>query len=190
MKSLGRSLVALLAVVLSGCIVSSINSFHLATDRVADPELSGVWVQPGDKTGVGDRIQFSRSTNGIYVATMTERGRRSDYDAYLFELGGKRYLEAVPRARAEGSVPFRHLLRVDKIKSRLKFSAFSEDWLKKQLERNPSLLRHTWVKPPEGDTDSPKLVLTGDTAELREFLIKHATDEGAFEGDTEWRKLL
>ena len=47
------------------------------------------------------------------------------------------------------------------------------DWLKKQLEQDPTLIRHEVI--------DDEIILSASTAELQAFWLKHLESEGLFE---------
>ena len=58
--------------------------------------------------------------------------------------------------------------------------ALDYDWLKKLVEKNPKAIRHIVAPPKLGEDGDGLLVLTADTAELQEFILKHEKTAGAF----------
>jgi hypothetical protein len=65
------------------------------------------------------------------------------------------------------------LVRVPQIEPELKLAFFDFGWLQKYLEKNPDELAHH----REGD----RLLLTADTRDLQEFVLKHLGEDELFE---------
>lgn len=182
MKTKAWLLLPLVVLLLAGCVVTSINPFHDPADRVTDPDLVGDWYQKKeDGSKDKDLWRFAEAQDKGYRLTIKTDKGEPEYDAFQFKLGSYRFLDCVDRARPENGVPVHYLLRVYQTKPTLKLAFMPIDWMEKKLKEDPKLLRHTWVQPPLGETNSkPALVLTAETAELKKFLLEHADDKGAF----------
>jgi hypothetical protein len=69
-------------------------------------------------------------------------------------------------------IPAHTFVKIDSIEPQLKLRLTLESDMKDLLKENPNAVKHTSV----GD----RLVITGSTKELQEFVLKYANDENLF----------
>ena len=69
--------------------------------------------------------------------------------------------------------------RADQLAPTVKLASLNYEWLHELLAKNPKALRHHSI--PSGDKpEDTRLVLTADTAELQQFILKHLKTEDAW----------
>jgi hypothetical protein len=169
------------AVLLCSCI-PSVNPFYTDQDVVFDARLLGEW-QEKDKSDNPDVWKFEGTTNQMYKLTITEKeGKQGTFNAHLFQLKQEYFLDLIPddchyatnQADLVGTsmYPGHLLVRVPQIEPELKLAFFDFGWLQKYLEKNPDELAHH----REGD----RLLLTADTRDLQEFVLKHLGEDELF----------
>ena len=175
------------AFLLAGCVVTSVYPWFMAKDVVFDPALIGVWNAPEAKTN--ESWQFEKQGNQAYKLTvMDSDDKRTEFDAHLFKLDSRRYLDFLPRNREGEGIPPHYLMRVDAVAPTLDLVLLDYDWLKKLVASDPNAIRHTFVPKPIGESGDGDLVLTANTVELQAFLRKHVASTNAFADPTRLKR--
>lgn len=172
----GLGLMALLA----GCVVTSVYPFYTAKDVVFEPALVDVWAETDSTNAASEHWRFEKAAGQAYKLTVEEKEKQTEYDAHLFKLKGRLFLDLCPRERPDNSLPLHYLLTVARIEPALEMNTLDYDWLKKLIEKDPKAIRHIVVPKKLGEEGEGDLVLTADTAELQKFILKHEKTEGAF----------
>lgn len=166
---------ALLGLLLAGCVTTSIYPFYTEKDVVFDPKLVGRW--SGKPEDTNEFWSFERDrTNAAYLLRIVEGQKDNKYWVHLFKLKQWTFIDAQVMADCEGMVSPHYLAKVVRMEPTLELQLMNHKWLEAYLEEHPRALRHI-RKPGEYSSD---LVLTADTAELQKFLLKHANDTNLF----------
>lgn len=169
-----------LATLLAGCVVTSVYPFYTAKDVGFDPALVGAWAETGSTNAANEHWRFEKAEGQAYKLTVQDKEKPTEYDAYLFKLKGRRFLDLCPRERPDNSLPPHYLLKVTRIEPTLEMQVLDYDWLTKLIEKHPKAIRHIVVPKKLGEDGRGDLVLTADTAELQKFILKHEKTAGAF----------
>jgi len=184
MKNATKTAAALaLMSLLAGCVVTSVYPFYTAKDVVFDPALVGVWGDNSSTNAENEHWRFEKMESQAYLLTVQDKEKRTEFDARLFKLNGKRFLDVCPRERPDNSLPLHYLLKVTRIEPALEMNLLDYDWLKKLIEKDPKVIRHIVVAQKLGENGEGDLVLTAETAELQKFILKHEKTPGAFGED-------
>jgi hypothetical protein len=162
-----------LAVVLTGCLVTSIYPFYTQKDLGFEPGLVGQWTNTKES---GEHWKFEKEGENAYQLTYTSDGKTSDMQAHLFKLGSQSFLDLFTSEAKDDiqppPIPSHFLLRADQLTPTVKLAPLNYDWVKESLAKNPKALRHHLI--PSGDKpEDARLVLTADTAELQPFILKN-----------------
>ncbi len=165
---------------LTGCVVTSVYPFYTAKDVVFDPALLGRWAEAGSTNAANEHWQFDKLEGQAYKVTVVDKEKRTEYDAHLFKLKGRLFLDWCPRERPDDSIPPHYLLKVTRIESSLELTMLNYDWLKNLIEKDPKAIRHLVIAKPLGESGGGNVVLTANTAELQRFILKHETTGGVF----------
>jgi hypothetical protein len=174
------------AVFLTGCIATSIHPFYTSKDVVFEPGLLGQWTN----TEANQRWAFQRAgAEAYHLIYVSEEGKTNLATAHLFKLNGQSFLDFVS-AEPECEVlpppaPSHFLLRVTQLAPSVKLALLNHDWLKNSLEKDPKLLRHALVGDKPDDT---RVVLTGETPELQQFLRAHLETAQAWQDPFELKR--
>ena len=175
-----------LAVVLTGCLVTSVYPFYTEKDLSFEPGLVGQWANPKES---GERWTFEKDGEKIYKFTYNSDGKISVMQARLFKLGSQSFLDMFTTVEPKDEVqprpiPAHFLMRADQLTPTVKLAPLNYEWLKEFLAKNPKALRHHLI--PSGDKpEDTRLVLTADTAELQQFILKHLKTEAAWKDGIE-----
>jgi hypothetical protein len=169
-----------LMTLLAGCIVTSVYPYYTAKDVLFNSALVGSWAKAGSTNAANEHWQFAKLEGQAYLLTVQEEEKRTEFDARLFQLKGRLFLDCCPRERPDYSLPPHYLLRVTRIEPTLELKGLDYDWLKKLLEKDPKVLRHLLVPKRIGESGEGNLVLTADTPTLQRFVLKHDHTKGAY----------
>lgn len=173
-------------VLITGCVVTSVYPFYTEADLTFDPALLGTFGKPGASTN--DLWIFERDKKDVYRLTTHEGDKTRATQARLFKLGGQLFLDCCATQTAEDiepePVPTHLVMRVQQVTPTLKLSIMKNDWLKELLDKQPKAVRHIVTRTGEGLGDQ-RIVLTADTAELQQFLLKHVNTKEAWTEDDE-----
>lgn len=168
------------AVLLTGCVVSSVYPYYTQKDLAFDPALLGTWTSTS--TNATDSWTFERRETQSYKMTVKDGEESIEYDAHLFRLKGQLFLDVLPHPKKdcnEDFIPPHYLLRVDKLQPTLRLRPLDYKWMGELLEKKPKALRH--MKPGAKDDG---FIVTADTAELQKFIIRHLKTGEAWASDT------
>jgi hypothetical protein len=170
-----RNLIAIgAAVILLAACIPSVNPFYQDKDVVVNAHLVGEWqdAKGGDNP---ETWSFEQSTNKGYNLTITEQGKTGKFSAHLFQLKEAQFLDLIPTdcdyatnqadLVAFSMFPGHLVLRVAQIEPELKIAACDYDWLGNYLETNSTVIAH--------HTESQRIILTAETADLQKFLLNH-----------------
>lgn len=169
-----------LMTLLAGCVVTSVYPFYTAKDVVFDPALVGEWAEPGSTNAASEHWRFEKAGAQAYKLTVQEKEQRTEFDTHLFKLKGGLFFDLCSRARADHSLPLHYLLKITRNEPALEMSALDYDWLKNLIAKDAKAIRHMVVPKQLGEDGEGDLVLTADTAELRQFILKYEKAPGAF----------
>ena len=172
-----------LAVVLTGCLVTSVYPFYTQKDLAFEPGLVGDWT---NSKASCEHWKFEPAGENAYQLTYTSDGKTSVMAARLFKLGSQAFLDLFTNETKDDSqpppIPSHFLMRADQLAPTVKLAPLNYDWLKEFLAKDPKALRHHLIPDNDKKEDS-RLVLTADTAELQQFILKHLkTGEAWAEG--------
>jgi len=175
-------------VLLTGCIVTSVNPLYTEKDLVFDPALVGAWSQAEGK----DTWAFEKAGEKKYKLLHTdEKGRIGEFEAHLLKLDKYQFLDLYlidPGEKEEWQInqlaavamimrPGHLFFKVPQIQPTLQLSALHEDWLQKLLEKDPKAIRHERI---QFGTNDYRNVLTAETKDLQKFVLKYADSGEAF----------
>lgn len=181
MKRIVLSTIGIALVLLAGCVVNSVYPFYTAKDLTFDPALLGVWSDPEETNTSQETWTFEQLGVQTYKLTIRDGSETNEFDTHLFTLGGQKFLDSLPRSRAEYHTPSHFLLRVKRIAPSLELQLLNYEWLKELVEKKPKTIRHIIVPDKAGDSqDKGTLTLTADTAELQKFVLKHLNNTNAW----------
>jgi hypothetical protein len=156
------------ALLLAGCVVTSVYPFYTARDVAFDPGLVGVWTN-GDNSGTS--WTFQSSDTNAYNLTIVSSPDTNAMAACRFVLDGNVFLDVVTTDDTSKTqpwpIPSHLLLRLAKTNDLLKLSSMDYDWLAQAVSNNPAIVRHHVCGNPK---DGQRLILTADTADLQKFV--------------------
>jgi hypothetical protein len=164
------------ALAVAGCI-PSLQPLYTDKTTTFDPALVGVWEQANAES----TWAFTRKEPNAYGLTYTDKkGHPGHFEARLVKLGDRYFLDLFPDdpQQIENAYYKFHLFRVHtflKVSldgSTLQLAGMDPSWLKRQLDADPTFVRHATV--------NNMIVLTAAPEELQQFLRGHADDKDVF----------
>ena len=177
-RIIGAVAVTGLALALTGCVVTSVYPFYFEKDLAFEQALVGDWKK---KDQPDEHWKFERDSGNGYLITSESGGKTTVFQGRAFKLRGRTFLDLTTTGWKEDiqpePVPSHFLARIVQLTPTVKLSAMNYDWLKEVLAKDPNAVRHI-VLPTGEKPDERRIVLTADTAELQEFLLKHLKTEG------------
>jgi len=197
MKTKSIILTALLAFIMSSCLVKSLHPFYTEKDLVFKPELLGQW-QGADSARweIKQHMAFAgfmkdeKPTNS-YDIVLTEKKGTTKFLAHLFSIGNQLYLDFYLPEMEGPDLAMMHLIlthtlaRVELAKDQITIKWYNEEWLVKLFNENRIRIAHERI-PYDLDEKNPdnfQVVLTAPTADLQKFIVKYGNDPAAFETD-------
>lgn len=178
MKKITFVFVGAVAAFLTGCIVTSVCPFYTEKDLVFEPALVGDWIKQG-KDGEYEVWKFEKSKGLAYRFTLTEERKATVMEAHAFKLQGQLFLEIASIEQDYHVIPPHYLLKVSRITPTLRMSGLNHDWLKELLTKETDAIRHYFVRAGDKPDDS-RIVLTADTSELQQFVLKYLKTQDAW----------
>jgi len=179
----------MLAVIVSGCVpVISLHSLYTEKDIIMDKKLCGTWIDDPNSPKTTWEFKNIDEPKNAYKLTFTdEEGKKGSFVAHLVKLQNRLFLDIFPGElpweledpnkmdwpyNSVFLIPAHTFLKVDSIEPQLKLRLTLESNMQELLKENPGAVEHTSV----GD----RLVLTGSTKKLQQFILKYADDQRVF----------
>jgi hypothetical protein len=169
-------LVGALAATLAGCVVTSVCPYYTQEDLVSEPALLGKWTNTKNPNEVWS---FAQIGPFAYRFTLIDSSKTTVMEAHAFKLKGQLFLDIFSLEQDYHVIPAHYLLKVTQLEPTLQLAELNDSWLKELLAKQPTSLRHHFVKTGDKPTDR-RVVLTAETPELQKFIIKHLTTEPAW----------
>jgi hypothetical protein len=184
-KEMALPLLTAAAVILAGCVTTSVYPFYRESDPVFQPALLGHWTKVEHPE---EHWTFERDSGNGYRVVCVSQTSTNAGQAYWFKLQGQAFLDfTAPKWQEDiqpQPVPSHILARVTQLKPTIKMLELSYDWLGQLLATNPAAVRHLVVKTGDKPEDR-RVVLTADTAELQQFVLSHLHTGGAWKESLE-----
>jgi hypothetical protein len=172
------------AIILSGCIVTSVCPFYTQKDLVTEPAVLGSWTNPKNH---GETWQFEQTTKFAYRLTLVEPSKTTVMETHSLKLGGQLFLDLFSLEQDYHVIPAHYLLKVDQTSPLLRLSELNEAWVKSFLTNKPTALPYHIIENPDNPSAN-RIVLTGDTSELQSFVLRHLKTPGAWKDAFELRR--
>ena len=182
--------VGLIAALLAGCVVQSINPLLTEKEYISYPSLVGTWAQ---KEGVKEQgvWKFEQNDKRYKLTHTDEKGRKATFDVAAGRIGTNVFLNFLlddPTPGAEINdfaavhlVPVHTFAKIRKTDAGLTLVAMDLEWLAKLLEENPKVIAH--VLRSEGSGTNKWPLLTASTEDLQKFVAKYAADDKVFKNE-------
>jgi hypothetical protein len=175
------------AVLLAGCVVSSVYPFYSSKDVIFDSSLLGKWNPINPKSNLeetNDPIEFRVLGTSAYLMGKKLGGDKPDwFETHLFEIQGQKFLDQSPffvtnRCFGFGFIPEHYVCALINHTNTLQLAWLRQDWLEQLLTKDTNAIRHTVVR--DFPDSKGRIVLTAETEELQKFVLKYVNDTNAF----------
>ncbi len=184
MKTKTILFLAIMAIVLSSCLVKSLHPFYTQKDVIFDKDLIGIWMDTDSATWEFRQHSYQKSflgkdtlTNSYEVIYRDKDKDSSRLIATLFKLKKRYYLDFYPMddPNEDNGPASWHWIPAHSLanfyswgKDNVTFSWYGEDWLEDLFKQNRIKIAHE-------ETDK-SYVLTASTEELQKFIRKYADE--------------
>ena len=174
----------LLALLLAGCVVQSIQPLFGEKDVIPCADLVGTWEQKEDGKQVGLWVFVADGQH--YRLTQTdEKGHKAKFEVVAGKIGKNLFLDFTLRElepensindlAAFSLIPAHTFAKLVKTDDALVLVGMDYDWLRKHLTENPKAVTHTFQEK--------RPILTASTEELQKFVAKYADDKEVFKNE-------
>lgn len=169
----------LLAVMLGGCVLSSLHPLYTDEELIFEEKLIGKW---SDEHNIWE---FRAGEPNTYQMRVFD-GKEGRFVAHLVKLEDMLFLDIFPDEPCLEQdndfyklhiLPTHTFMKVDQIGPKLQLRAMDYDKVSKMLQEDPNLLKHEVIED--------RIVLTASTEQLQEFIVEYANEEGVFADATE-----
>ena len=152
----------LVAILMQGCFVYSVNPFYNQEDLVTDEALDGNWHNKASKK---DRWCFKQQDTVSYVITRDQDGEKTEYKASLFRIDGEELLDVYPEDNCRGFavMPVHLALRFERKKDIITLTPLDYRAVGEELRNKRFEVEHIFV-------EEDVVLLTDATPKLRQFL--------------------
>jgi len=186
MKKRIFALTTMLAGLLAGCVVTSLQPYYTAKDLIYEPGLVGNWT---NTTKQDERWEFQKAADNSYKLNYVSDGKTNVAKVHLFKLGTQRCMDFTSEETMwdilPPPIPAHMLLRVDQMAPTVRLASVSNNKLKSMLEKQPKAIGHILI----GDKgDDARVVLTADTPEMQRFLLGQLKTEGFWDDPFELKR--
>jgi hypothetical protein len=179
---------AVVGLILTGCIVTSVHPFYTQKDVVSGKTLMGKWKDTKESK---DYWVFEPGSQDSLKLTIISGEETNLISAHLFTIDQSLFLDLFPlKPDASGcppGIPSHMLLRVDQMQPTLKIAALNHDWLLKLVQQHPGNISHLIVKDPD-KSENQRVVLTAETAKLQRFVHKQMKNPEAWQDASELQR--
>ena len=166
MRGLKTALAFILALLMAGCVVSSLYPLFTEKDLAFDPTLVGTWAEKDED----DTLTFALAEGKAYELTYTAEGQKTKYEGHLVQLGEFKFLDVYPKISEEHDafhlIPAHSFWRIRMDGDVLSIAGLDEDWFKNATAKKEIAIAHERLEHG--------IVLTASTDVLQKFVLKYA----------------
>jgi len=164
----------LLAVMLGGCVLSSLHPLYTDEELIFEEKLIGKW---SDEDNIWE---FRAGEPNTYQMRVFD-GQEGRFVAHLVKLEDMLFLDIFPDSETLGEpqafysfhlLPVHTFMKVEQIEPKLQLRMMDYDKVSEMLEEDPNLLKHEVVED--------RIVLTASTEQLQKFVVEYAGEGGVF----------
>ncbi len=184
-------LIALLGVLLFSACVPSLQPFYTEKDLVFESSLIGSF---GEADGSATWT-FMKAGDREYNLTIKDKDKSSSFVTHLFKVGTVHFLDlyAVNESLDDSPredffkaslIPGHLALKVASLPPNLTLQVMDEDGIKEYLKGNKGVVPHSFV----GRELSDRLVFTGSSEQMRDFLKRISAEEKCWGKPAEFQR--
>lgn len=192
MKARNFSIIVLITLFFSGCIVYSFYPLYTEKDLFANDLLTGNWIDDENTQWNFDHAFISGKTpkeidSISYVLHLINKDEReSEFSVHVIKLGGHYFLDFFLEDFLGGQdlnladfhiIPVHTFAKLTIEENRLQINWFDQDWLADLIEENKIRIHH--------ENNDDLILLTAKPKELQKFVTKYVNSEEAFKDGME-----
>lgn len=163
----------ILGVFLTGCPdVRFLYPLYTEQDLARDADISGEWVAPDN-----DVWRFVRQQDGSYTLTVANSKESIEVEAHLARLSNHLFLDVTGSNETVAGISGHLFLKVTLDGDLLEIADLKNSWLVERITKDRAL---AFERPFAGKKKDPPVIVTASTADLQNFLLRHASSSEPF----------
>jgi hypothetical protein len=181
-------LITLMPILLLSACIPSLQPFYTEKDLIFESSLVGSF---SDNEGSG-LWTFTKSADLEYKLTIKDKEKSSTFSTHLFQLGSDHFIDLYAAKESlddwpredffkASLIPGHLVLKVPSFSPKLALQVMDEDGIKEYLKANKGAVPHTFI-------ESERLVFTGSSEQMRDFLKRISTEEKCWGKPAEFQK--
>lgn len=183
-KKMFLTAILALAMLATGCIVTSVHPLYFEENVVYDQTLLGTWSEKGEN----ESWLFKKAEGKMYQLFIFDEESSGEFEARLVRLGDYLFLDIFPKEQQSGNllynlhmVPMHSFMKVSIEEDVLHLAPLDKEWFDEKMKQKKITIKH--------EKRDDLSILTASTQEIQEFVLKYADNEDVFEfGDLYRRK--
>ncbi len=187
MKARNFSIVLIVALFFSGCVVYSFYPLYIEKDLFANDILTGNWIDDDNTQWDFEHAYFGKKVpenidSTSYVLKMKDKDEReSEFSVHIIKLGGHYFLDFYLEEFLDDDnldlasfhiVPVHTFAKLTVEENKLQINWFDQDWLEDLIKENKIRIHH--------ENNGDYILLTSKPKELQKFVAKYVNSEEAF----------
>jgi hypothetical protein len=187
MKARNFSIILIIALFFSGCVVYSFYPLYTEKDLFVNDILIGNWVDDEEAQWKFEHAYLGKKVpenidSTSYVLYLTEKGEKeSEFSVHVIKLGGHYFLDFyLEEFMGDDNlyladfhiIPVHTFAKLIVEDNQLKINWFDQSWLEDLIEENKIRIHH--------EKNDDFILLTAKPKELQKFVTKYVNSEEAF----------
>ena len=175
-KIMFLTVILLFAMLVEGCVVTSIHPLYFEEDVVYNQTLLGTWSEKGEN----EAWLFKKTEGNTYQLFIFDEESSGEFEARLVHLGDYLFLDIFPEEQQSGNVLYNlHMVQMHSFmkvsieEDVLHLAPLDKEWFDEMIKQEKITIKH--------EKRDDLCVLTATTKELQEFVLKYADNEDVFE---------
>ncbi len=193
MKAKNFSIILIITVFFSGCVVYSFYPLYTEKDLFANDILTGNWIDDDntewnfEHAYFGKKVPENIDSTSYVLHLKDDESKESEFSVHIIKLGGYYFLDFyLEDFLGDDSdldlasfhiVPVHTFARLTVKENELIINWFDQDWLEKLIEENKIRIHH--------ENNDDYILLTAKPRELQKFVTKYVNSEEAFKDGME-----
>ena len=192
MKARNFSIILIIALFLSGCVVYSFYPLYTEKDLFPNDILTGNWLDDDGTEWNFEHAYYGKKVienidSTSYVLTMDVKDyRKSEFRVHVVKLGGHYFLDFYLDEFLDDDnldiasfhiIPVHTFAKLSVEENLLQINWFDQEWLEDLIKENKIRIHH--------EKNDDFILLTAKPSELQKFVTKYVNSEDAFEGGME-----
>ena len=187
MKAKKISLILLISMFFSGCVVYSFYPIYTEKDLFPNDILTGKWLDSDSTVWSfehkyhGEKIPENIDSSSYILELKDKDNRESEFSIHIIKLADHYFLDFYLEDFMEDNnldlasfhiVPVHTFAKLEFTDKELQINWFDQEWLKRLIDENKIRIHH--------ENNDDYILLTAKPKELQKFVIKYVNSEEAF----------